>query len=65
MFRSEHVSPRAEVVMPGLTESERRIYERARRLWLAAALHVKGEGFLRPTLGARVSRAGGWVGRAS
>jgi hypothetical protein len=45
--------------------SERRTYERARRLWLAAALHVRGEAFIRPTLGATVSHVGGWFRWAS
>jgi hypothetical protein len=51
--------------LPSLTPGEQEVYERARRLWLAFGAHVRGEAFIRPTLGAKVSRAGGWVGRAS
>lgn len=51
--------------LPSLTPSEQLTYERARRLWLAAALHVSGEAPIRPTLGARVSRMGGWFRWAS
>lgn len=37
------------------TASEQRTYEIARRLWRSAALHVRKEGLLRPTLGATVT----------
>jgi hypothetical protein len=56
---------RAEDPLPSLTPSEQRTYERACRLWRSAAMHVRGEAPIRPTLGATVSRVGGWFRWAS
>lgn len=51
---------RAETAMPNLTESERRTYERACRLWQAAACHIREQPVIRPTLGANVTHKSRW-----
>ena len=50
----------APAPLTNLTPSERTTYERARRLWLHAAIVIKAERFIWPTLGATVTRRKRW-----
>ena len=43
------------------TASELRTYERAVALWRAAGMHVRGERFIEPSLGARVLWTRWWT----
>lgn len=42
------------------TASEQRTYERACRLWREAAYQIRGQLFIRPTLGANVTHVRSW-----